>query len=288
MLIYVITNTVNGKQYVGQHSGTNLRSYWLHCARRALRNERKSANRAIENAVRKYGLDAFKADVIEDKIETKADLDRLEKFWIETMGTLKPGGYNLTKGGEGILGFKLSESTIKAIAEKRRGQKWTEEQKLSLRGENWVRIHGHCPPRLGQKASEAERIKHSQASKRFWDQVRKGLVSPPSKERTEEYRNSVSARMRGNKFSLGRIHKAESLKKQSETLRRMRAEQPERWGFSDSDLERMSQSAKSAWSKMKAERSEFLADRNRRVSEGLKRAYAEGRRKPNGPRKVAL
>lgn len=63
MIIYCITNKVNGKQYVGLTMRTLEERFKEHC----------KAESAIGRALRKYGLDNFKLEII-DSSETPEDL----------------------------------------------------------------------------------------------------------------------------------------------------------------------------------------------------------------------
>lgn len=93
--IYQITNLINGKQYVGktlktveerwrEHKGDYLRS----------RNEK----RPLYSAMRKYGINNFKVEVLEEVNEES--VNEREIYWIESLRTFKYG-YNATKGGDG-------------------------------------------------------------------------------------------------------------------------------------------------------------------------------------------
>ena len=92
--IYCHTNTVNGKKYVGQTQLT-MEKRWaahVHQARS------KRGSRALMGAIRKYGSDAFTHEVLE-VVATAEEADAAEKLWIEKLGCLAPGGYNLDGGG---------------------------------------------------------------------------------------------------------------------------------------------------------------------------------------------
>ena len=64
-------------------------------------NEGRS--QALQLAIKKYGADTFKLEtlVIADDWEYLSDLERKA---IQAYGTMAPGGYNLTIGGEGVIG----------------------------------------------------------------------------------------------------------------------------------------------------------------------------------------
>lgn len=99
--IYVITNNINGRQYVGQTIQTIEKRYENH-----IRDAKGGyTNMYIHKAIRKYGeenfsinqLEMVEYELYEDLIE---QLNILEKFYIKKCNTLNPNGYNLTQGGE--------------------------------------------------------------------------------------------------------------------------------------------------------------------------------------------
>ncbi len=94
MKIYCITNSVNGKRYVGQ-TIQSIEARW-----RAHRSSHGRC-RALENAIRKYGAEAFSIEGIAIA-ESQSELDRLEQLWIERLDTVSPKGYNLRGGGGGV------------------------------------------------------------------------------------------------------------------------------------------------------------------------------------------
>src|SRR6516225_3347876 len=81
--VYVITNTHNGKVYVG--SATSIRGRLL-CHRSCLRRG-KHNNRYLQNAWKKRGEKAFTFDVME---ECQPDvLLSKEQYWIDKLGAAK-------------------------------------------------------------------------------------------------------------------------------------------------------------------------------------------------------
>jgi group I intron endonuclease len=69
---------------------------------------------AIQNAIFKYGIDAFTWEIIEE-VKTIEESNDAEEFYIAYLNTLSPNGYNLTTGGKN---FRRSEETKKKISEK--------------------------------------------------------------------------------------------------------------------------------------------------------------------------
>lgn len=91
--IYRLTNKINFKTYVGKTNLTVEARIREHI-RDSLKEKNK--NRPLYSAIRKYGINSFVYDVIE---ETENTSER-EIFWIKFFGSYKIG-YNATRGGEG-------------------------------------------------------------------------------------------------------------------------------------------------------------------------------------------
>ena len=90
-IIYRITNTQNGKVYIGQTTHT-LRDRWrLHCAR-------NSTCSLLKQAIQEYGKDAFIMEQV-DTAESRDELNQKEMAWIERENSIHPNGYNVDKGG---------------------------------------------------------------------------------------------------------------------------------------------------------------------------------------------
>jgi group I intron endonuclease len=141
--VYVITNTVNGKIYVGQHSGDDLQKYLNHRCNMALRNDRCSL--LFNRAVRKYGKSAFTIRSLINPID-KQQMDEMEKFFIRTLETQNPEiGYNVTAGGGGMLGYKPTEShrqnvsdSLLQVGRKRNNTSGTTGVTWKSKGNLWV------------------------------------------------------------------------------------------------------------------------------------------------------
>jgi hypothetical protein len=115
--IYMATNTKTGLRYIGQttlkypcgrRGGAKAR--WVtHC-----RNATSGSNecRALVEAIREYGKDAF---VLEVLLQCDQDqLDNYERKFIKVYNTLHPYGYNLESGGSGCK--KMSRQSREIIS----------------------------------------------------------------------------------------------------------------------------------------------------------------------------
>lgn len=84
----------------------------------------------ISNAIRKYGWDNFKKEILEE-IDNPKLLPELEKFYIKKYNTYK-NGYNETLGGEGTFGYKHTEKTKTLLSENRKGIARSKETKIKI------------------------------------------------------------------------------------------------------------------------------------------------------------
>lgn len=107
--IYVITNDVNGKQYVGKTELTIEERFKDHIHDHGRCRHEK---RPLYDAMNKYGVEHFHIEMLE---ETDNACER-EIYWIEKLGTFHDG-YNATKGGDGkpYLDYELIIETYKEV-----------------------------------------------------------------------------------------------------------------------------------------------------------------------------
>lgn len=89
--IYLITNLLNGKQYIGQTTRTIKQRFWQHC-NNAKNN--KHLCPLLTRAIKKYGKENFTLQEIAVAYNQK-QLNFLEGFYISWFNTLSPNGYNL-------------------------------------------------------------------------------------------------------------------------------------------------------------------------------------------------
>ena len=107
--IYQITNNINGKIYIGKTERTIEERFKEHCYDAF---KRKSEQRPLYFAMRKYGIDNFSISLLE---ETNNPEER-EIYWIEQKRSYKYG-YNATKGGDGrrYIDYDLVIATYKEV-----------------------------------------------------------------------------------------------------------------------------------------------------------------------------
>lgn len=113
--IYKITNQVNGKMYIGKTEHNDPLIRWKEHQRAS--RDKSILHRPLYSAIRKYGLDNFKFEVIE---RTNYPEQR-EQYYIALYNTYH-NGYNATLGGDGSK--LVNENAIIAL--------YNEVQNLSL------------------------------------------------------------------------------------------------------------------------------------------------------------
>ena len=91
MVIYKITNLLNGKIYIGQTKQKIEYRFLQH----------SKANSPLGQAMRDCGLENFTIEIIEH-CENQAELNEREKFWIKVLKSKIPYGYNQIDGGGGF------------------------------------------------------------------------------------------------------------------------------------------------------------------------------------------
>lgn len=125
--IYQIINKVNGKIYVGKTNFSIEKRFKEHC-RDAF--QPKNENRPLYAAMRKYGVENFYIELIEETNEPEIR----EVYWIEKLASFKTG-YNATQGGDGTryLDYDLIVATYQELKSERETAKKLKVDMVSVR-----------------------------------------------------------------------------------------------------------------------------------------------------------
>lgn len=162
--IYRITNTVNNKTYVGQR----------HYEKDFTNDKYMGSGILIKAAIKKYGKDKFKKEIIYSRILNKKTADSVERYAIKKERSLGHSEYNISDGGTGgSLGPVWNKGRkCPQISEANKGKKaWNK----GLIGEG-NSFYGK---------------KHTESYKRYMSELRKGITC------SEETKAKMSAAKKG-------------------------------------------------------------------------------------------
>ena len=121
-IIYLFTNKVNGKKYVGQTVQTLANRRYKH--RWDAKNSKY--NSIFHKALLKYGEDAFTLEVIAESLAEF--LDDLEIFFIKLHASRShQHGYNMNEGGGGQRGHRHSDESKAKVSAGNKGKKVSAE-----------------------------------------------------------------------------------------------------------------------------------------------------------------
>ena len=135
MLVYKVTNRVNGKVYIGKTVRT-IEARWKQHIQYALRGNKPP----IAIAIRKYGAGAFEVIPLASA-KTLQELNELERKYIQDFQSYNlERGYNLTLGGDGaapgelnaMFGKTHTDEVRQKLRALRLGTKQAEETKRKI------------------------------------------------------------------------------------------------------------------------------------------------------------
>lgn len=120
--IYKITNLINGKMYIGQ--AQDIYKRWYAHKYSAFKKDNKRYNVILYRAIRKYGLENFEFEILEECCVE--ELNEKEIYYINKYNTCiynkNSWGYNMTIGGDGTRGYKLSKEQLKLMSDRMKGK----------------------------------------------------------------------------------------------------------------------------------------------------------------------
>ena len=156
-VIYKITNSLNGKAYIGYTSKTADQRLIEHLHEA---QDNVKYNSHFKRAIRKHGNHVWSVEVI-DWVMNVLEAKTKEQQWIDILDTVK-NGYNSTRGGDGANGYQWTDeqrtiasintyerteehrikqrevlvSSLDTIAEMRRTEEYREQQRQANLGSN--------------------------------------------------------------------------------------------------------------------------------------------------------
>jgi group I intron endonuclease len=199
--IYLVTNMVNGKYYVGQTT-KEIKERWMN----HLYQSRAGLQYALHAAIREYGEQAF---LVEELVQAESTnrLNLLQTAWIiATKSYTQPLGYNQTLGGKR---HEQTEGSRRKISAALKGRVFTDAHRAKLSAANRGRhlsdewraklAESHTGKRL-PPFTAAHRLHISNAAKGR-KLTAEGLESLRESRRRPEFRAKISAARSGKPLS---------------------------------------------------------------------------------------
>ena len=205
--VYLITDTLHNKKYVGQRKGYKLDEHYY------------GSGRIIQNLIKKYGTSIFKREII-DYASSQEELSRKEVEFIKKYNTLYPNGYNLTLRLQAVDPYERDDSNInneecRKKSSERMKKLWTDDEyrnkmsqmsKDNWKNEDYRKNRTYALRKTTQ--TEEYRKKLSEIQKQGWDNERRKVRSELSKIlwQDKDYRNKQT-QIRKEKFSSEELKK---------------------------------------------------------------------------------
>lgn len=163
--IYLTTNLVNGKQYIGQHYGELNDSYF-------------GSGVIILKALKEFGKQNFTKEILE--ITTEDKIDEVEKYYIDLYNAVEDDNfYNISEGGQNGNGWKYAQKYWKDHPEEAKQvqqnnikqlQAWWKEHPVELENNNKLLVEEAKKWRLTHPDEVQQHMKKVNQAKEKWQQ----------------------------------------------------------------------------------------------------------------------
>jgi len=171
--IYLVTNIINNKKYIGYTSKTlNIRKNQHIC------QSNRNSQHILHKAIRKYGINNFIWEILYESFDKNHTLKTMENFFIIEHNTFVPNGYNLTMGGQGGIMKLVSEETRKKQSLAKLGKK---RKKESIQKQREKRIGIPLSLEHRKKLSEIAKNRTPEHLKKIADANRGKIMSLESR-----------------------------------------------------------------------------------------------------------
>ena len=187
-LVYMHTNNINGKRYIGI-TRQNIKYRW--------RSDGSGYFRSpyFYNAILKHGWDNFEHSILADSL-TKQEAASMEKAYIKEYRTQDNRyGYNMTAGGDGTSEFTVPKESVERRAAMMRGIPKSEEQRRKISESN----KGKHPSQETLEKLRASHLGHKNTEKQMdalrigWEYGKKPVYSIDENGNRVDYSSTSEA-----------------------------------------------------------------------------------------------
>lgn len=178
MLIYLIRNKINGKCYVGQ-TKTSIKeriSSHLSCSK-----HRRYIYKPLYDDINKFGWEMFEVETL-CECESFSDLNNKEQCYIDIYDSYN-NGYNLTRGGSGCHGHKVSDETKKKISAFNKGKVISDEHRRKISQNNSM-YREECRRKVSD--SMKDRVLSDETKKKISDFNKGKTLSDETKQKISD------------------------------------------------------------------------------------------------------
>lgn len=191
--IYLATCQTSGKGYVGlTQQGVGVR--W----RQHLSEARTRKGKLLHKAIRRYGPESFAVT----EIATVASYDeaiQAERDAVAKIGTPVPKGYNLTIGGDGVVGSKRSDLTRRKIGHNSANMSAETRERIASRLRGRKR---DLTPEMRKKMSEMARARrHTPETRARMSERQRGHPDRRTPQGKASHAEKTSRAMKGRKLT---------------------------------------------------------------------------------------
>ena len=188
--IYLTTNLVNGKKYIGQHYGQLDDKYY-------------GSGVIIAKAIAEYGKENFVKEILE--ITTQEQIDEIEKYYIQKYNAVEDDNfYNISEGGQNGNGWKYAQQYWNEHSEEakqiqqnnmKKLRQWWKEHPKELEANNKLLVEEAKKWRLAHPEEVKQHMKKINQAKEKWQQ-----------EHPEEHQNQIDKwRIAGSKANSKKV-----------------------------------------------------------------------------------
>ena len=208
--LYMHENKINNKRYIGITCQKNVNKRWQN-------GNGYKTNKYFYRAIQKYGWDNFEHCILFEN-KTKKEALKYEILLIEALNTTNPlVGYNITKGGEGITGYRHTDETKAKMSKSHMGMpssligyRHTDEAKAKMSKAHKGRVMSEDQKKKISLANTGK-IRSVETRKKLSDYAKSrysGEGNPMyGKKHTKEARQKISRANKGKRLSEFEIQK---------------------------------------------------------------------------------